>query len=113
MTFSLEILDEIFKIYPPSCVGIKLSPGGGYNDMGPVDQSKNTKYASRRATLDQYVPFIKELDTLGLGYIQITRAGFDTTKYDGDERERGLSAEELDVIKEFRPLVKNAKVRSS
>jgi len=107
MTFSLEILDEIFKVYPRTRVGIKLSPSGGYNDMGPVDEKVDAKHASYQATLDQYVPFIKKLDSLGLGYIQIMRPGFGATQYE-DGKERGY--EDLDIFKEFRPLVKNAKV---
>lgn len=106
MTFSLEILEEIFKVYPPHRVGIKLSPSGGYNDMGPVDENRDTKHASYEATLEQYVPFVKKLDSLGLGYIQIMRPGFGTMKY--DEKPRGL--QELDIFKELRPHVKNAKV---
>jgi len=106
MRFSLEILDEIFKIYPPHRVGIKLSPSGGYNDMGPVDETGDTEHASYVAILEQYVPFVKKLDSLGLGYIQIMRPGFGTTKY--DDRLRGY--DKLDIFKEFRPLVKNAKV---
>jgi len=106
MRFSLEILDEIFKIYPRSRVGIKLSPSGGYNDMGPVDESKDPKHASYEALLEQYVPFVKKLDSLGLGYIQMMRPGFGATKY--DEEQRGY--EDLDIFKDFRPLVKNAKV---
>lgn len=106
MRFSLEILDEIFKIYPSHRVGIKLSPSGGYNDMGPVDENGDTKHASYEAILEQYVPFIKKLDSLNLGYIQVMRPGFGSTKY--DDKPRGY--EQLDIFKDFRPLVKNAKV---
>jgi 2,4-dienoyl-CoA reductase-like NADH-dependent reductase (Old Yellow Enzyme family) len=107
MRFSLEILDEIFKVYPSSRVGIKLSPSGGYNDMGPVDEAKDTKHASLEAIREQYVPFVKRLDELKLGYIQMMRPGFGATQYD-DGKERGY--EDLDIFTEFRPLVKNAKV---
>lgn len=110
MRFSLEILDEIFKVYPSTRVGIKLSPSGGYNDMGCVDESKDTKHASLDAIREQYVPFIKKLDELKLGYVQITRPGFGAIRYE-DGKQRGY--EDLDIFKEFRPLVKNAKVPAS
>ena len=74
--------------------------------MGPVDESKDPKHASYEALLEQYVPFVKKLDSLGLGYIQMMRTGFGATKY--DEEQRGY--EDLDIFKDFRPLVKNAKV---
>lgn len=106
MRFSLEILDEIFKIYPSHRVGIKLSPSGGFNDMGPVDENGDTKHASYQAILEQYGPFVKRLDELKLGYIQMVRPGFGNEKY--DDKPRGY--EHLDIFKDFRPLVTNAKV---
>jgi 2,4-dienoyl-CoA reductase-like NADH-dependent reductase (Old Yellow Enzyme family) len=106
MRFSLEILDEIFKVYPRNRVGIKLSPNGGYNDMGPVDESDPT-HASLKAIREQYIPFVKKLDSLKLGYILITRPGVSAIQYD-DGKERGYQT--LNIFEEFRPFVKNAKV---
>jgi 2,4-dienoyl-CoA reductase-like NADH-dependent reductase (Old Yellow Enzyme family) len=32
--FALEVLKEVSEVWGPEKVGIKLSPAGGYNDMG-------------------------------------------------------------------------------
>jgi 2,4-dienoyl-CoA reductase-like NADH-dependent reductase (Old Yellow Enzyme family) len=62
--FVLEIADAIIESgWHPSRVGIKLSPGGGYNDMGsPKEEQKET-----------YSLLIEELDKRGLGYVCLVR----------------------------------------
>ena len=61
--FSLRIIDEISRVYGADRVGIKLSPGGGYNDMG-MDE-KNTS--------DTYGYLIKQLNDRRIAYIQLAR----------------------------------------
>jgi 2,4-dienoyl-CoA reductase-like NADH-dependent reductase (Old Yellow Enzyme family) len=61
--FTLRAIDEITSVFGNDRVGIKLSPGGGYNDMG-----MNVK-----DTVDTYAYLIKELNARRLAYIQLVR----------------------------------------
>ncbi|CAF1401207.1 unnamed protein product [Adineta steineri] len=61
--FPLRIIDEICGVYGNDRVGIKLSPGGGYNDMGMSPKDTNETYAY----------LIKEVNARQIAYIQITR----------------------------------------
>jgi 2,4-dienoyl-CoA reductase-like NADH-dependent reductase (Old Yellow Enzyme family) len=61
--FPLRIIDEICGVYGKDRVGIKLSPGGGYNDMGMTEKD----------TVETYGYLIKELNARRIAYIQITR----------------------------------------
>lgn len=61
--FSLRIIDEICSVYGNDRVGIKLSPGGGYNDIG----------MDGKDTAETYGHLIKELNKRRIAYIQITR----------------------------------------
>ncbi|CAF4078817.1 unnamed protein product [Rotaria sp. Silwood2] len=61
--FPLRIIDEISRVYGNDRVGIKLTPGGGYNDMGMNDND----------TSETYGYLIKELNARRLAYIQLAR----------------------------------------
>jgi 2,4-dienoyl-CoA reductase-like NADH-dependent reductase (Old Yellow Enzyme family) len=61
--FPLRVIDEICGVYGNDRVGIKLSPGGGYNDMG----------MNQKDTSETYGYLVKELSTRRIAYIQITR----------------------------------------
>ena len=61
--FPLRIIDEISTVYGNDRVGIKLSPGGGYNDMGMNEED----------TAETYGYLIKELNSRRIAYIQLTR----------------------------------------
>jgi 2,4-dienoyl-CoA reductase-like NADH-dependent reductase (Old Yellow Enzyme family) len=61
--FPLRVIDEISSVYGNDRVGIKLSPGGGYNDMG----------MNEKDTAETYLYLVKELNTRRIAYIQITR----------------------------------------
>lgn len=76
----------------PQRVGIKLSPCGGYNDMGD----------SVEVATEEYSIVIQELEKLGVGYFQFSR-------YNPymDPTSRGTP---MDVIKVFGPMVKKAHV---
>jgi len=54
-----EILDAIFKVYPPSRVAVRLSPNGNFNDMGSEDNIETFTYA------------LEELSKKGLGYMHV------------------------------------------
>lgn len=78
--FPLRIIDELCGVYGNDRVGIKLSPGGGYNDMGMSDQD----------TVDTYTYLIKELNARRIAYIQIMRYS--------DSKDVGNRGREVDIF---------------
>ncbi|CAF1273848.1 unnamed protein product [Adineta steineri] len=61
--FPLRIIDEISGVFGNDRVGIKLSPSGGYNDMGMTEKD----------TTETFGYLIKELNARRIAYIQLTR----------------------------------------
>ena len=61
--FPLRVIDELSAVYGNNRVGIKLSPCGGYNDMGMSEQD----------TVETYTYLIKQLNARHIAYIQIAR----------------------------------------
>ena len=80
--FGLEVLKALVEVWGPDCVAIKLSPGGGYNDMGYVSRIKSQLCVvsdeilfsmSVEETLKTFSYFITEADKLKLSYIVLVR----------------------------------------
>ncbi|KII91231.1 hypothetical protein PLICRDRAFT_156167 [Plicaturopsis crispa FD-325 SS-3] len=94
--FALEVLEALIEVFGADRVGIKLSPAGGYNDMGMPLQE----------TLDTFGYLITAVDNLHIAYIELVRyvAAFDVT-FDGK-----LRATQHDVLAAYGPLIKNTKV---
>ncbi|KAF9010822.1 hypothetical protein BDQ17DRAFT_1421148 [Cyathus striatus] len=92
--FGLEVIKVVKEIFGID-VAIKLSPSGGYNDVGMPLQD----------TIETYSYFIKEADKLGLSYIELMRYAkiFDTI-VDGKGR-----ATKHDVFETYAPFIKDAK----
>ncbi|KAF9457744.1 hypothetical protein BDZ94DRAFT_1301697 [Collybia nuda] len=93
--FGLEVLKALTEVFGPN-VGLKVSPAGGYNDMGmPLKE-----------TLDTFNYFIKESDKLNLSYIELVRymVAMDA-EYDGKKR-----ATIHDMLESYHASVKNAKL---
>ncbi|KAF8965455.1 flavoprotein NADH-dependent oxidoreductase [Flammula alnicola] len=88
--FGLEVLKVLVEVFGRD-VGVKLSPAGGYNDVGH---------------LDTYSYFISEADKLSLSYFALMRyaEAFDVS-YDGIPR-----AAKHDVLESYRSYIKNAKI---
>ncbi|KAJ6573946.1 hypothetical protein DFH09DRAFT_981550 [Mycena vulgaris] len=85
--FGLETLKSLIEVYGAD-VAVKLSPAGGYNDVGmPLPE-----------TIEVYTYFITEAEKLGLSYIVLAR-------YLGEMR-----ATQHDVLATFRPAVARAKL---
>ena len=61
--FPLRVIDEMCSVYGNDRVGIKLSPGGGYNDMG----------MNEKDTTETFGYLIKELNSRRIAYIQLSR----------------------------------------
>ncbi|RDB18145.1 Artemisinic aldehyde Delta(11(13)) reductase [Hypsizygus marmoreus] len=93
--FGLEVLKAAIEVFGEN-VAIKLSPAGGYNDVGMPLQE----------TLDTFNYFITEADKLKLAYITLVRyiEAYDVA-FDGVKR-----SIVHDVLETYRPLIKNAKV---
>ncbi|KAJ7915490.1 flavoprotein NADH-dependent oxidoreductase [Mycena leptocephala] len=74
--FALETLKALVEVYGPN-VSMKISPAGGYNDMGMPLQE----------TIDTFGYLLREADKLGLSYVTLVRysAGSDV-EYDGQKR---------------------------
>ncbi|KAJ7034598.1 hypothetical protein C8F04DRAFT_568171 [Mycena alexandri] len=60
--FGLEVLKSLVEVFGPN-VSLKISPGGGFNDMGMPLQE----------TIDTFSYFIAEADKLKLSYITLFR----------------------------------------
>ncbi|KAF8181248.1 hypothetical protein K438DRAFT_1768079 [Mycena galopus ATCC 62051] len=60
--FTLEIIKELVAVWGPN-VAVKISPAGGYNDMGMPLQD----------TIDTYGHLLREVNKLGLSYVTLTR----------------------------------------
>ncbi|KAF2161626.1 hypothetical protein M409DRAFT_59011 [Zasmidium cellare ATCC 36951] len=97
LRFALEVFDGISQVYPPGCIGIKLNPTGGYNDVG----------MSLEDTLETYGELIRALVARGTGYIQLVRyLDFFEMIVDGKKRSTNM-----DVWENFTPLIRNSNTR--
>ncbi|KAJ7451174.1 flavoprotein NADH-dependent oxidoreductase [Mycena latifolia] len=96
--FGLEALKALIEVFGAN-VGIKLSPTGGYNDMGmPLQETSET-----------FTYFISEADKLGLAYIMLARyLPVLDVEVDGKMR-----ATQHDVVATFRPAVKHTNLFSN
>ncbi|KAG6917359.1 hypothetical protein DXG01_002824 [Tephrocybe rancida] len=93
--FGLEILKALVEVFGEN-VALKVSPAGGYNDVGMPLQE----------TLDTYKYYLTAADKLGLAYITLVRyVPHADVEFDGKKR-----ATAHDVSASYRHLIKNAKV---
>ncbi|KIK54934.1 hypothetical protein GYMLUDRAFT_48316 [Collybiopsis luxurians FD-317 M1] len=97
--FGLLVLERLIKVFGKDRVGIKLSPTGGYNDMGmPLEE-----------TIETFSYFISEADKLGIAYFDLVRyvEAMDAVI---EGKKRGIPH---DVVEIYAPLIKHAKVFSN
>ncbi|KAG6829713.1 hypothetical protein H0H92_003748 [Tricholoma furcatifolium] len=93
--FGLEVLKVMIEVFGEN-VALKVSPAGGYNDVGMPLQE----------TIDTYTYYLTEADKLGLSYIVLVRYVEQTdVVFDGKKR-----ATPHDIVETYRPSIKNAKV---
>ncbi|UZJ57560.1 hypothetical protein CBS101457_006880 [Exobasidium rhododendri] len=92
--FILQTLQGLEKVFPGR-VGIKLSPGGGYNDMGmPLEE-----------TIETFGYLLDKINAMGLAYVQLVRdIPFMDPIIDGKKR-----ATHFDVFKTLGTLVDREK----
>jgi len=93
--FGLEVLKVMKEVFGRN-IAVKLSPAGGYNDVGmPLAE-----------TVETYKYFITEAEKLDLAYIVLVRYGPQSdVEIDGKNR-----AIPHDVLETFRPFVKKSKL---
>jgi 2,4-dienoyl-CoA reductase-like NADH-dependent reductase (Old Yellow Enzyme family) len=84
--FSLRCIDELITVYGADRVGIKLSPVGGYNDMG----------MDKPTTLATYQYLIQQLSQRNIAFIELNR-------YTEAFVDKSRACVTLDVAKELRP----------
>jgi len=93
--FGLEVLKVLKEVFGRN-IAVKLSPAGGYNDVGmPLPD-----------TVETYKYFITEVEKLDVAYITLVR--YSPTldvEFDGKKR-----ATQHDVLETFRPFVKTSKL---
>jgi 2,4-dienoyl-CoA reductase-like NADH-dependent reductase (Old Yellow Enzyme family) len=91
----LEVVKELIEVWGADRVGIKLTPAGGYNDVGmPLED-----------TIATFSYFITEIDKLGVAYILLARF-WEQGDPVIDGKGRGTVH---DVVATYGPLIKNAK----
>jgi len=61
--FGLEIMKELIEVWGPGRVGIKISPCGGYDDVGMPLQE----------TIDTFTYYVKQLVAMDIAYVQLVR----------------------------------------
>jgi len=92
--FGLEVLKVMKEVFGPN-VSLKVSPCGGYNDVGMPLQE----------TLDTFKYYLSEADKLQLSYIVLVRGNNDVEYEPGKKR-----ATMHDVLESYRPVIKNSKL---
>ncbi|KAJ7813904.1 hypothetical protein B0H14DRAFT_3749155 [Mycena olivaceomarginata] len=93
--FALEILKELIDVWGPD-VALKVSPAGGYNDMGMPLQD----------TIDTFGHLLREVNKLNLAYVALMRySPFLDPEYDGKKR-----ATQHDVVETYSPLLTNTPI---
>ena len=85
--FTLRAIDELCEVYGSGRVGIKLSPAGGYNDVG----------MDLKATLETYTYLIQQLNKRDIAFIELHRV---TPGY----YQPGRIDESIDVIAQLAPV---------
>ena len=85
--FTLRIVDELCEVWGSGRVGVKLSPCGGYNDVG----------MDRQSTLDTYSYLIRQLNQRNIAFLELHRRtpGFYMP---------GRACEDVDTVTELAPL---------
>jgi 2,4-dienoyl-CoA reductase-like NADH-dependent reductase (Old Yellow Enzyme family) len=97
--FTLEALKALVGVYGADRVGVKLSPGGGYNDVGmPLPD-----------TLETFGALVKAAVALQLAYVQLVRATpVPQSVTDTPDPKQPNAGTFHDVLASYGPLVKGS-----
>ncbi|WVQ78973.1 hypothetical protein IAT38_001065 [Cryptococcus sp. DSM 104549] len=95
--FTLEATKRLIDVYGADRVGVKLAPGGGYNDM---------YYTSTESRLATFKYITSALDALKIAFLEICRySAYGDPKYDGVP-----VGYDHDVEGTYGPLIKHSKL---
>lgn len=84
--FTLACIDALIAVWGPGRVGVKLSPGGGFNDVGQPEDELHRQYSY----------LLEEFSKRGIAYVQIARYW-----KAGDPTGRGHSYDYKKLVKHF------------
>ncbi|KAK7441035.1 hypothetical protein VKT23_016817 [Stygiomarasmius scandens] len=97
--FGLEVIQALVDVWGADRVGIRVTPSGGYNDMGmPLDE-----------TIATFNYFLSEADKFGLAYINLIRY-IELTDPVIDGLKRGVPH---DIIATYSPVIKKSTILSN
>jgi len=97
--FGLEVTKALIDVWGPGRVGVKVSPGGGYNDVGmPLQEN-----------IDTYSYYLKEIVAMEVAYVTLVqyRAATDTV-FDGVKR-----GTDHDILATYGPIIKASNGKTS
>ncbi len=117
--FLKEITEEILSIWPSNRVGVRISPNGGFNDMGSPDYQETFLYAAKQ--LNKFnLAYLHIMDGLGFGFhglgepmiLSQFKAVFDNpvignVGYDKDSANETIGRGDADLIAFGRPYISN------
>jgi 2,4-dienoyl-CoA reductase-like NADH-dependent reductase (Old Yellow Enzyme family) len=117
--FLKEVFEAVTSVWPAHRVGVKLSPNGGYNDMGSPDYREQFTFVA--AQLDRFgLAYLHVVDGLAFGFLNLgepmTLAEFrrvfhgaliGNCGYTKETAEKAIAAGQADLISFGRPFISN------
>lgn len=114
-----EVVTAIRSVYPVERIGVRLSPNGGFNDMGSVDFREQFTYVARQ--LNQHrLGYLHVMDGLAFGFHELGkpmvltefRSVFDgvligNCGYTRETAEAAIATGQADMIAIGRPFISN------
>lgn len=117
--FLKEIVEAILTVFPAHRIGVRLSPNGGFNDMGSPDYRETFHYVAEK--LNTYdLGYLHIMDGLEFGFHELGqamtldefRSVFDSPLmgncgYNKDTAETAIQSGQVDLIAFGRPYISN------
>ena len=114
-----EVIEAVSKVWDPSKVGVRLSPNGGFNDMGSPDYVE-TYIAAAKLIQDTSLGYLHVMDGLAFGFHQLgepmTLSHFrevyhgtiiGNCGYTQESAEQAIASNQADLIAFGRPFISN------
>jgi N-ethylmaleimide reductase len=117
--FLKEIVEAVLTVFPANRVGVRLSPNGGFNDMGSPDFRETSLYVAQQ--LDSYgLAYLHVMDGLDFGFHELgepmTLSEFRSVfkgllmgncGYTQETAEKAIASGDADLIAFGRPFISN------